>query len=242
MQSDRFYRRATVCCLNAFFIVFFSGSPTHAELIRYEFAGTVTTAGDGTAFRPGDRFTGTFAFDPANALGGVTTESFENYFFGRSVNIPGSTKDGSGLGLIVGSQTILSDTGGVQIAVEGRPNTVQAGYSISISNNGIDGSAIQASLQLDNPSKYATSLAIPSVLSLSDFSSAVVNVTEHTQQGTKTLFGGTIDELAPTSVPEPTACAAFAFAVIVGLYHRHAKLRIGHALSPRKHSVSEQLR
>lgn len=223
MRSNRVYRRAAVCCLIAFFIAFFSGSPTNAELIRYEFAGTITTAGDGSAFQPGDRFRGTFAFDPANALGGVTTESFENYFFGRSVNIPGSTKDGSGLGLVVGSQTILSDTGGLQIAVEGLPNTVQPGYSISISNNGIDGSAIQASLQLDNPSKHATSLAIPSLLSLSDFSSAVVNVTEHTQQGTKTLFWGTIDELAPTSVPEPTACAAFAFAVLVGLCRRRTK-------------------
>ena len=209
--------------LFASLVVTLSGiaATAHAELMRYEYHGVVTqvnssfnskvetTQGPSATFftgsiAVGDRFTGTFAYDPTEApnqrLLGVGERSDH---YGKSFD--GGKPNEDQLTVAVGGQTYLNQTDGLEIG--SHPGTSASGAApttnVKISNDHV-WDLFNTRAQLDfvgaSPAHYPP-FGPPPQLKLSDFQSAELSAGDWS--GIE--FQGSIDSLKLLSnTPEPS--------------------------------------
>ncbi len=136
--------------------------------------------------------------------------------FSNSPSYPAPSFGGSNLTLSVGGQSVLANSGGIQLSVSEIQFPGQFGYTdadgnprgpsttVGFSTENAPGNPLDVWVGLTNPTRAPfPSLAVPSVLSLANFPQAQLEVSELTNPGSKTLYARTIDSLVEIPVPEP---------------------------------------
>ena len=213
-----------------------------ADPVRYEYGGVITSADPSMGVSPGTPFTGTITYDPtARASYGLAIEGSSQSIFTTSPYYPAPSFGGSDLTLSVGGQTVLANSGGIQLSVSEIQFPGQFGYtdasgnprgpstSVGFSTENVSGNPLDVWVGLTNPTQSLfPSLAMPSVLSLADFPQAQLAVSELTNSGSKALYAGTIDSLVELPVPEPAYGILICLASI-GWFVRRSSSRVPHA-------------
>jgi hypothetical protein len=206
-------RLARIGTLAGLLVIAASVSATQAAPIAYEYSGVITSADSRSNVHVGERFSGTFSYDPQASIFSSPPGYANLYSFGYSTT---TANENSSATLNFGSSKESPPSfismqigvyyGGSQPSIS--PSSTLAIYS------GIPGGGISYVLQFSNQSRVVLDPAkVPTSINLSDFTSALLG--GHTTWGNagETYgFGGTIETLAPlgnsvTAVPEPSAVA-----------------------------------
>lgn len=192
----RFLSWLSTCIAAAFWLTAAEAAP-----VSFEYSGTITSADPSTGVAAGTPFSGTFTYDPAAQIGGVTFEGYYTNLFDRS------TPDTSNLTLNVGGHT-FSNTNGLSIVEQYQPFPV-APPTITSMTVQTSSPQLLTSLTLQGTSMLASNLddagSLVNVLPLSNFSQANLQVGDRASGRGETLLAGTITSLTP--VPEPSTLA-----------------------------------
>jgi MYXO-CTERM domain-containing protein len=193
-----------------------------ASIIRYDYTGVVTEAGSATGLEPGDAFSGSFTIDPGTATPGLGIEGTASY----------TLVGDSSLDLPTG---VLGTTaGGMQVRVTDYASAGQwsdtdvPSTRVSISTLA-DGHGDTATLTFANPDRsvFQGSLALPTLLQLSDFPSATLEFADASLSGDPRdplyRFSGTIRGLTATPVPEPPMAVPVLLVAAAGLAARRRR-------------------
>jgi hypothetical protein len=230
------YRRRPACASLWVLLGLLAASPAaRGSVITFEYGGVITSADPSIGFTPGERFSGTFSYDPSLPTPAISIEGSNQYFAGHSTTFADSTaSDGAGLTFDVNGTPAYVHTGGVQVDVAQVQYSGQYGYqtgpysTVGVTNEGVDGSNGVISLSFKNPSAAVLgSLALPTSLSLASLPVAQLVVTGNAGSPQSTqLLTGTIDSLAV--VAEPASVAVWlglvgVGAALAGYYRRAAR-------------------
>jgi hypothetical protein len=207
--------------LMTFAFVAMSGPIAHADLMKFSYSGTITSADASTGVTPGATISGTFAYNPTGSVATNTYPGNASYVSGQTLMTPQAIADGSGLTVNVGGKSIYSNTSGVNVAVTQFEFAGQYGFAagpsttVAITNLNVDSAPVLVSLELTSPYKALyPSLASPAMLKLSDFSSAIISVYDFTGGvQSSLLYRGTIDTMLPAPAPEPSTVIILGVAV-----------------------------
>lgn len=187
-----------------------------AAPIEFHYGGVITSADAGTGVTPGERFDGTFTYDPQTNPLAMVIENANFYTFGTSGNWPAAVPpDTSAMSLSIGDASMYSWQGSLGVGVSDvginnpfnpNPHTGLNIHSYDINHH------INVDIDLTNPNRGVFgSLAIPTAINLADFSTATVSVTGWgATPGTYLNYQGTIDTLTRvnlTTTPEPASVA-----------------------------------
>ncbi len=201
-------------------------SAARADLMRYQFSGMTTPNGSPTP----TPFSGTVAYDPTEATSkSSNSPGYKSTAFGNFWNVPGTPADSSGLTLNVGGTNVISETGGLGVAVYQPTGLPQPLTGLSFTST--LGQPLQATISFSNPSKAVFStLEPPSAINTSDFNGATLLVYQNTNNGgapgQSLLYSGQITGFSPVpSTPEPSTAALLGVGGL-GLYLRARSRRL----------------
>ncbi len=201
-------------------------SAARADLMRYQFSGQAFLNGSSTP----TPFSGSVAYDPTEATSMTSTSpGFKSTAFGNYWNVPGTQADSSGLTLNVGGKDVISETGGLGVAVNQPTGTGQTLTGLSLTST--LGQPLQATLAFSNPSKAVLStLNPPSSINMSDFNGVSLQVYQNNTSGgvsnQSLLYSGQITSFAAVPAPEPSTVALLGLGA-VGYYLRSRAKRRG---------------
>lgn len=194
-----------------------------AAPITFYYGGAITQADAGTGAAPGDRFNGTFTYDPQAAPFYMTVENGRFYSFGESS--PGARPttpppDASAASLTIGGGPTYSRQGGLALSVY---EVDSGGRAVLIPSDGAAPVPYARSvfeintsdglrLSLVNPNRVVFgSLDVPTAINLADFPEATIGrAWWDADSQTRLGYRGTIDELRRVeqhAIPEPAAVA-----------------------------------
>lgn len=175
-----------------------------AAPIDYQFSGLITSAEPATGLVPGDRFTGTFTYDPGaspvDVMRGPGTDQFD---FNKQ-----------GLTLQVGNRSILDQPGLLVTTISGA--STQARIS-EPAFGWVNGQAVHVNLDLTGSPVINSFL--PPQLDMAMFSMA--HLTAPDPNTGNVLFSGTIDSVS--TVPEPTSAVLVVAAFALAGWHGRAR-------------------
>lgn len=205
-------RLARIGTLAGLLVIAGSVSATQAAPIAYEYSGVITSADPRSFVHVGERFSGTFSYDPQTSFPYGSPGYAGFYGFGYSF---ATANEDSSAALNFGSSkesppSFIS----MQIGVYGgsQPN-ISPSSTLAI-YSGIPNGRITYVLQFSNQSRVVLDPAkVPTSINLSDFTSALLGGYRAGGNPGETYgFGGTIDTLARLgngviAVPEPSAVA-----------------------------------
>jgi len=214
-------------------IVNVMGAGASGAIVEYDYQGIITSVGAASGIAPGTRFSGTFAYDTDVKNPAISIEGTNQYFSGVSDSFPGSKADSSGLSLTVGDQHVYSSQGGLEIGVNEIEYAGQYGLDsspmtrLTFSNGNVSNPSLAVSLELSNPtSAVLHSLALPSRVSLADFSQAQLLVVGNPGSAqSQTLYMGTIESLRESTVPEPALATLLGVAAAGWMARRNSRPR-----------------
>ena len=200
----------------ALWLVLGHGAAASAAPIWYEYEGTITSADASTGLTQGSQFTGTFSYDP---VAQPTDFMGSNSLYTRQHAPPNSSSPG--MTLSVGGQKLLDEP---DLVVSFSPNALSYGppspaeVGVSAGFGWVNGIAFNMDLKLLNPTGVSYGMFGPtSPLSLSNFSEAMLNVTDPNTG--KALFTGTVTSLTATTVPEPASATLVSLVTVGWLAH-----------------------
>ena len=203
-----------------------AGDRARADVIRFAYTGTITSADPSTGVAAGTPFSGTFAYDPLFKLQGPSYEGNTQYISGAAAGIPGSIPDASGLTVDVGGKSVYSHTGGIDVAVFNIRYAGEYGYhynpstDLSISNTNIGDFPFAVFLEFINYSRSVyPALDSPTKISLPDFPSSILSIYAPAVGGASPLlYAGRIETLTAIEAPEPSTAILLGVAVVAGLF------------------------
>ncbi len=187
----------------------FNTPESRADLIKYDYSGTITSAAPSSGIEVGTRFLGTFAYDPGKPFGAFGFEGYHDYGFGTAgLGFGGfGVPDSSGLTLAIKGQPTISGQGGLALVMSGDEPFIGyprgTGTTVTIQSPPLMGpSGLAVTLVLSNPVRdIYPSLAPPTTFDLADFRSATLEVQAINAGRSTVLYSGTIDTL---TTPEPS--------------------------------------
>ena len=136
----------SVAVLMTFALAAIGGQAAKADLLKYNFSGTLTDGGT-----PGSSFSGTFAYDPNATVAGPTSPGTTQNLSGDTMLSPQSVANGSGLTVSVGGTPIYSNTSGMNMIVSQFEYAGEYGYApgprttVAITNLNVDNSPMLVS-------------------------------------------------------------------------------------------------
>jgi hypothetical protein len=191
-----------------------TASTARGAAIRYEYGGTITSAAPSTGVTPGNRFAGTFTYDPNANVPNPTI------YAGLKPNPTTSAMNFS-----AGNKLVFSQQFGVRVSVvQSAPFSSGSAHvpgqtKLTIANlDPLGNSPVSVNLNMANPTKAVfSSFQPPLPLHLYDYTSATLSVTNSAKQP---LYSGVVDTLklvpipltlppGPFPVPEPAALMAW---------------------------------
>ncbi len=211
-------RCVALLALSAAWLVGAGAANVHGSVIEYQFSGVITSSDPSSGVASGTPFSGTFSFDPSTNSLGLGFEGFGQMLYGGAssgVASPSSSNDA--FHLQVGGQSVLNETGSLEISESYMRYAGQFGYldphgtpdpphtSVIVGTDGP--STLSASLSLSNPSSWVPlQVDHPGDLNLGQLPDATLTLWKHAAgAGSMMFFQGTIQSLTavPNNTPEP---------------------------------------
>ncbi len=239
MTHDDRGRRSRALFLLVILFPFCVATAAHAAPIRYEFGGVITSAPPGSGVNPGERFSGTFTYDPDKPNGpAMVVEGLSTVTYGQYTGYP-PVGDGAGMTIEVNGQSITNGLASLAIthswpAYPLQPGPLSSSVRIFSGTEGNDVTGI--SLVFTRPeSSIPTTDPLPQVLHLSDFSTANLSITTagpFIPEDPPAYTAGTIDTLREVPVPEPALTTSLCLVAIslIARYGASARFKDGKAL------------
>lgn len=173
----------------------------YASPLEFHYSGVITSSDADTGVAPNSRFDGTFTYDPSTNPQYMMIENAHFYTFGTSLDSSAlPTPDTSAISLSLDNKSLFSRSGGLAISL----GEVDAGdkynpyphTTLQVHSYDTDHS-LNIDVTFVNPSRGVFgSLDIPTAISLSDFPTATITVTQRdAASGAYLEYQGTIDTL-----------------------------------------------
>jgi hypothetical protein len=245
MNCDNRRRHAKTAFALATLFTFGMAASSRAAPIRYDFGGVITSAPSGDGINLGDRFSGTFTYDPSKPDGpAMSIEGLTTVTYGQYTGSP-PVGDGPGMTIEVNGRSITNGLASLAIthswpAYSGQPGPLSSSVAVSSSTMGND--ATTFSLVFTQPESSIPAMdPLPQALRLSDFSTANLSIwvagsffREHFPGPMR----GTIDTLREVPVPEPTLATSLCLVAIGLMASYRARARFKAGTAPRESMIT----